>query len=98
MRDSTDGCTVVVSILTGEYGRLSSDEGCCVGTAPVGLAAGSDSAGIMPEDMVTVEIKLFAADVVRVDESSIFDAGLLSPGNLGVRDLRLRQLGSFQLC
>ncbi len=40
----------------------------------------------MPKDTATVAIKIFAADVARVDESSIFDAGLLSSGNLGVRD------------
>ncbi len=32
---STDRCPVVASNLTGECGELSSDEGCCVGTAPV---------------------------------------------------------------
>ncbi len=58
---------------------------------PVGFAEGRDRADVMPEDMATVAIGIFAVDVEtielfpaaaeRVDQSSILDAGLVS-GNL----------------
>ncbi len=54
---------------------------------PIGLAEGSDCANVMPEDMATVAIEMFA-----VAESSIFDAGLVS-GNLKVRESVVAAVG-----
>ena len=69
---------------------------------PVGFAEGSDCADVMPEDMATVAIgmfdtnveaiELFTAAVERVNESSIFDAGLVS-GNLEIAESVLVAVG-----
>ncbi len=72
--------TAGVSGNRGKVGGLIGDA-CMV--VPIGFAAGSDSAGVIPVDMATIAVEMFIAAVERVDESSIFDAGLVS-GNLDV--------------
>ncbi len=93
---------VTTAGVTGNRGKVEEAPQDAFVELPVGFAEGSDCADVMPEDMATVAIgmfdtnveaiELFTAAVERVNESSIFDAGLVS-GNLEIAESVLVAVG-----
>ncbi len=66
--------------VTGNRGKVEEAPEDAFMELPVGFAEGNDCADVMPEDMATVAIGIFAADVEAI-VLFILDAGLVS-GNL----------------